>query len=653
MQRKKHKLDISDNLNGILFPPTTQWVTPNSFPNLSEVKLIGCDTETKDPHLIDLGPGFIRKDAKVVGISLATENKGWYFPMRHLGGGNLDPDVVVSYVKDVMKNKAKKVFANAAYDLEALWSEGINVQGEIFDVQIIEALLEEEREEGYDLNQLCKTHLGTVKDETLLKEATSAYNIPLKGGLWKLPAKYVGAYAEYDALSIVHVFKKQLERIVKEDLHTVLNLESRVTPILHQMRITGVPINVEAAEKLKHTLAIEQKKLLDEMVKEHGESINVNSGPDIAAACERKGISYLRTSTGLPSFEGKWLENHEHPFLQLIAIIRQTQKLKKDFVDKLLKQVVKGRLYSQWIQLHSDEGGTKSGRIASKNPNNQQVPASKRRNGKPNPIGAAIRALYCAEPGMRWMKADYSQQEPRILVHFAALCKMDGAEAAAFSYRANPDMDFYNFVVDAAKVNRRRAKDIYLSISYNQGLKAFAESIGAHQADAQLVLNEFNRQLPFIRQISDKCTQLADTRGYVRTLLGRRRHFNYWEPTNVYQLKKDLFAKGLAVSSVMDYIRPRPLALAHKQWPNDRLKRAWTYKGLNSVIQGSAADMMKMGLVLGWEQDKRIPYLTVHDEVDGPVKDDDDAMRWKKTMETCVELCVPIKSDVSIGEHWK
>jgi DNA polymerase-1 len=639
---KKHKIDTSENLNGTLFPPNTTWVMPGYFPDLSGAKLIGFDCETKDPNLMALGPGFIRGDAHVCGIALGTYDRSWYFPMRHLGGGNLDPGIVSAYVKDVMALPCDKVAANAAYDLEALWSEGISVKGKVYDIQVIESLLEEEREEGYDLGTLCKIHLGTKKEETLLKDAASAYNVDPKGGLWKLPSKYVGAYAEYDVTSTIQIFEKQKLLVAKDDLAQIVDLETRVTPVLHQMRIKGCPIDEEAAAKLSITLKQTESKLYDELLNEHKERINPLSALDLAGACDRKSITYPRSTTGLPSFEGKWLEEHPHPMLQLVATIRQTQKLKKDFVDNLIKRLVKGRLHTQWVQLMSEDGGTKSGRLASKNPNNQQIPATKRRNGKPNPIGAAIRALYIPEPGKLWFKNDYSQQEPRILVHFAALCKFDGAEAAAFSYRANPDMDFYNFVVDICNVNRRRAKDIYLSISYNQGLKAFAESIGQSKEQAKSLLHDFNTRLPFIRQISDKCTQLAQTRGYVKTLLGRKRHFNYWEPANAYNLRD----QGVNTT-------PVPLAKAHEKWPGMQLIRAWTHKGLNSVIQGSAADMMKMGLVKGYEEDGRVPHLSVHDEVDGSVEDEADGLKWKRTMETCVELNVPIKGDMSIGKHWK
>lgn len=650
----KAKLDYSNNLNGTLFPPDSRWIIPTSFPNLSDAELIGVDVETKDPYLTTQGPGFIRGDAEIVGVTLATEERGWYFPVRHLGGGNLDPDIVFEYVRDIMRKPIPKVMANVSYDLEALWSEDIEVKGPVYDVQIAQALLTEDREEGFDLGSLGLLHLGESKDEALLTEAASAYNVPVKGGLWKLPSHYVGAYGEWDGVAACRILKKQLPLLEKEDLMRVFDLETRVTPVLHKMRIQGVPFDIERANSLNKRLAIQEVELLDEMVREHNEHINVNSFVELAQACDRLKIPYNRSESGNPSFAGKWLESHEHPFMQLVVSIRQLQKMKNDFVVKLMKQAIRGRLYSQWVQIGTDEGGTKSGRFACKNPNNQQVPAAKRRNGKPNPIGAEIRACYTSVPdGAEWFKNDYKQQEPRILVHFAELCKYAGADAAAMAYRCNPKADFYEFVMQIANVNKRRAKDIYLSICYNQGLPAFAGSINLPEHEAQEVLDTFNSALPFIRQISDRCTELAKNRGFVKTLYGRRRHYRLFELTSKWKIRKEMLAQGKSLSEIDYYLKPRLEKEAKEFWPNKHIVRAYTHTGLNAVIQGSAADMMKAGLVKGWEEDKRVPYLSVHDEVDGPVSGEEDAKKWQRTMETCVDLNVPILGDMSIGKHWK
>ena len=647
--RRKHKIDTSDNLNLALFTPKTTWQLPTQFPNLSNVKDLGVDIESNDPHLTTKGPGFLRGDASVAGVSLATDDAAWYFPFNHLGGGNLPQHTVVEFLKDTLsKTSFPKIFANAPYDLEGLHSLGVKVAGKIYDVQVNEALLDEERDDGYDLNTLCKIHLGTEKDEALLREAASAYNVDPKGGLWKLPSKYVGAYAEYDAFATRKIFYKQLEKLEKEDLLQIFDLETRLIPVLFAMRLKGVPVDIEAAARLSTQLKSQEMDLRHKLFKEYGRHINDQSGPEIAKICDKLNIHYPVTQDGNPSFKGPWLEAHEHPFLKAIVEIRQIAKNKNDYVDKIIEATVKGRLHIQWKQLVSDEGGAKTGRLAAGNPPLQQFPAGKKRNGKPNPVGQAIRAILVAENDADWLKGDYSQQEPRVLVHFAELCKFFGADAAAFAYRSNPKMDFYQHMMDAAHINRRLAKDMYLGLCYGMGKDKMAEKLNKSIDESQAIIKDFNEKLPFISQLAEKCKQLASTRGYIKTLCGRKRHFNYFEPADAYQMRKQARAEGKRVDTT-----PRLLDKAKVMWPNKQLIRAFTHKALNALIQGSAADMMKAGLVKGFEEDGRVPYITVHDEIGGPVSGPDDAAKWQATMQTCVKCNVPINMDIKLGRSWQ
>lgn len=656
MARKKETVDKSDNLNLALFAPKTTWVAPGQFPNLSDIKEIGADIESYDPKLKTKGPGFIRGDASVVGVSLACDDMAWYFPFGHLGGGNLDKSSVVRYLTDVFKAPSDKVFANAPYDLEGLSSLGIKVAGKIYDVQINEALLNEEREDGYDLNTLCRLHLGTFKDESLLREAASAYNIDPKSGLWKLPAKYVGQYAEYDALSTLKIFHKQKTALAKEDLNQIFDLETRLIPVLFAMRMQGVKVDMDAAEQLSKSLDAQELTLRNQLFKEYGK-INDQSGMDLAKVCDRLKIIYPRTDAGNPSFEGEWLEAHDHPFLKSIAEIRQLSKNKTDYVDKILTDSIRGRLHIQWKQLVSDDGGARTGRIAAGNPPLQQFPASKKRNGKPNLIGQAIRGLLISDTG-KWLKGDYSQQEPRVLIHFAALCRLPGADAAAFAYRANPKQDFYSLIMEICKKERRPSKTLYLSVTYGQGLKAFSAEVGVSQDVGKAMRDEFNERLPFIHLLAEKCMRLASTRGYIKTLCGRKRHFNYWEPTDAFQMRERKYQLQRERKLTPDLAReldttPRELEAAQKQWPEKQIARAMCHKALNALCQASSADMMKAGLVKGYEEDKRVPYITVHDEIGGGVTDEDDSNKWIHTMESCVTMCIPVKMDAHIGKSWK
>jgi DNA polymerase I-like protein with 3'-5' exonuclease and polymerase domains len=633
---------LSTELQQALFQPPSEWTPPSEFPNLSGVPRLGIDIESHDPNLKTRGPGFIRGDARMVGVSLATDDAAWYFPFGHLGGGNLDEDNVLKFIKDVVSDPHRwYIGANLPYDLEGLRSRGIEIRGKLGDVQICEPLLDEERDDGYSLEQLSLQHLGQRKDEDLLRTAASAYSVDPKNGLWKLPAKYVGAYAEFDALASLKIWDKQIKLIREQSLEQVLDLELRLLRVIFEMRWQGIPIDLEAASKLSSFLAEEENKLKVRLHKEIGGDVNVWSGQQIAAVCDRREIKYPRTPRGAPSFEAKWLQEFSDPFIQLIAEIREVSKLKDTFVNEwIFGNHVKGRIHPQWKQLAGDEGGTRTGRMAASNPNPQQIPAAKKRNGTPNPIGKRIRELFISDTG-KWCKQDYSQQEPRVLTHFAAKCEMTGAKLAAMAYQQDPKMDFYQFMVEAAGINRRMAKDMYLGRCYGMGKRKLAQKIGKTEPECEAILREFDLKVPFVKELAEKCMQLAQSRGFIKTLCGRKRHFTWYEPADSFQMRKDGHDT-----------RPLKHKDALLKWPNKTLVRAHTHKALNALIQGSAADMMKSGLVLGYEQEKRIPYLTIHDEVGGAIVDEQDAKRWQQIMEHCVELCVPIRSDMKIGKTW-
>lgn len=656
---RKHKYDVSDNLQEALFKPQTSWSAPANFPNLSDEKVLGIDIESHDPELKTMGPGFIRKKADVVGVSLATLDKSWYFPIGHFGGGNLDKDIVSKFLQDTLKSKATKVFANASYDLEGLWALGVKCEGKIHDIIINDALLDEERDLGFSLDDLNFIHLGTRKNEDLLKEAASAYNVDPKSGLWKLPAKYVGPYAEYDAFSTLQIFNKQLKKLHDQDLMQIFDLESRLIPLVHEMRIQGCPVDLEAAHTLSTRLKSREMSLRHDLYKECGKHINDQSATDLVMLCTKYDIHFQRTEAGNPSFEGEWLENHQHPIMQKIAEIRQLAKNRDDYVEKIIAYTTdKGRIHISWKQMLSEDGGTRTGRFAAGNPPLQQFPSSKKKNGKPNEIGKAIRALLVPPTGQKWFKSDYSQQEPRILVHFAALCKLAGAEAAAFTYRSNPDTDFYKLIMEICSIERRPAKTTYLAITYGQGLESFARDLGKPKEVAKKSLEDFNSRLPFISLIAEKCKHLAQSRGYVKTLCGRKRHFNYYEPRDAFEMRKTMYSlRGRneltpKLAAELD-TTPRLIENATKQWPGKQLMRAYTQKALNALIQGSAADMIKAALVKGYEEDKRVPFITVHDEVGGGVINQEDANKWKYTMENCVNMSVPIKADVTVCDSWR
>jgi DNA polymerase I-like protein with 3'-5' exonuclease and polymerase domains len=634
---KRRPPNGKDSLHGLLFSPHSSWEPPREFPNLSSVRRIGLDTESKDPRLTTKGPGFIRGDAEMSGISISTGDRDWYFPIRHLAGGNLPIEGVISFAKDLLaRPELEVVVANAPYDLEALWSDGINVAGRILDIQLAEPLLDEEQADGYSLDAISTRHLGENKSEGLLKEAAAAFGIKEKGDLWKLHSKYVGPYAERDARLPLHIFEKQWKLIQAQGLEEIFNLETKLLPILHKMRVRGVPINLEGARDLIKQLKTKEDFHRNDLRDMLGYHLDIWSGPMIANACRQLNIKYPTTNKGNPSFTGDFLDASSHPILQKISSIRELNRLGKTFVnDWIFGNEINGRIHPQWKQLASDEGGTRTGRMAASNPNPQQVPSR-------SEFAYLIRNLFIPEYGMKWGKFDYSQQEPRVLVHYAYLMKF--AKAAEFRqmYIDNPSMDIYKAIMAAASLSRRDSKDATLGRMYNMGVRKFSYKNNKTIEESTKILSDFDNALPFVKELSESVMNSAQRRGYIKTLSGRKRHFNLWEPSDSYKRKES-----------GEYIIPVKLELAQDMWKGVRLQRAHTHKALNSLIQGSSADMTKSAIVSIYDETSLYPYLQVHDETDYPVDTQETIDRLQYLHEHSVKMEVPIKCEPEIGDHWK
>jgi DNA polymerase-1 len=221
----------------VLFKPTSNWVPPEVLPDLSGAKLIAIDTETCDPGLKDRGPGAVRGEGHVVGISVATDTGvNCYLPIAHGDGGNLDRKRVIDWAKrEFGRASQAKVGANFTYDLEWLRATGIEVKGPLYDIQIAEPVLNEEKL-SYSLNALAKEYLNEQKDERLLLEAAKAFNVDPKGGLHNLHSRYVGPYAEADARQTLQIFKLQEPKLRANNLWNIFSLETDVTNVVLEMR---------------------------------------------------------------------------------------------------------------------------------------------------------------------------------------------------------------------------------------------------------------------------------------------------------------------------------------------------------------------------------------------------------------------------------
>ena len=608
-----------------LFSPETSWSPPDSLPNLSEAKRIAVDLETKDPNLRERGPGWATGDGHITGIAVATDTWSGYLPIGHQGGGNLDKGFILNWLRPLMSSSADKVFHNALYDVGWLKREGIDVKGKIHDTMIAAPLIDEHRR-NYSLNQLGLDYCKEQKDETLLKEAAEAWQIDAKAEMYLLPASYVGEYAEQDAVLTLKLWDKLSAELDNQNLQPIYELESSLLPLLIEMRWKGVRVDILKAEESAKELKIKEKECIDEIKRKWGIVVDIWAAASVAKAFDKAGLTYPRTEkTRAPSFRGAWLEQLDHELPKLVVQARKYNKIHSTFIEGMILDHSKNsRIYGQMHPLRGDNVGTVSGRFSYSTPNLQQVPA------RDPVLGPLVRGLFLPEEDAAWGAFDYSQQEPRLTVHYAHQLKLKGAEEALREY-AEDDADFHQIVADMAGISRKDAKIINLGLSYGMGKDKLLQQLGINELEAEALFNNYHSRVPFIKELTQTCSRRAENIGHIKTLLGRRCRFNMFEP------------RGEMAS-------PLPLEEAVEEYGSN-LRRAYTYRAFNRLIQGSAADMTKKAMLDLWNEGI-VPNIQVHDELDISVSSLQETRRIVELMENCVDLALPIKVDAELGSTW-
>ena len=603
---------------------TSQWVAPTEFPRIE--KRVAIDLETCDPELVKHGPGWPAKRGKVIGIAMATASFKAYYPIAHDGGGNMDEDKVVKYFKSICEDDSiEKVFHNAQYDIGWLSVLGIEVKGRIHDTMVAAALIDENRY-SYTLNSIVHEYLGEFKNEQKLREAAEAFGVNPKSEMYKLPAEFVGEYAEADADLTYKLYEKLSWEIVKDNLTTVYDVECKLIHVIFKMTQRGVRFDSEKCHKLENKFYNKEKKLMQRIKHLTGLDIEIWAAASIAKAFDSMNLPYERTAkTDAPSFTKMFLTDHPHELPRLIMQARELNKLRGTFLQGLMNYTEEGRIHAHVNQIRSDSGGTVSGRFSYNHPNLQQVPSR-------GQFAKDVRKLFIPEMGEYWLKADYSQQEPRLLTHWACLVEQPGAREVQEAYHKK-DLDFHQQTADMAGCERRLAKTIGLGVMYGMGYNKLARELDLEPSEAKTMLNDFRGRVPFMQGMLEAVMNRANSKGVIRTLLGRKCRFDLWEPTQ------------------WGVHKPLPHNQAKVEY-GEAIKRYGTYKALNRLIQGSAADQTKKAMVEVYENLNVVPLIQVHDELDCSVKDEREAKQIKEVMETCVKLEVPSKVDIDLGESW-
>ena len=608
------------------FEAQTEWVKPTEFPDLRQVDEIAIDLETKDPDLIKKGSGSVIGNGEVIGIAVATKYFKGYFPIAHEGGGNMDRSRVLSWLKDILESPSTKVFHNAIYDVCWLRAMGFKINGDIACTMIAAALTDENRFR-YDLNSLSWHYLGYGKNEAALAEAAEEWGIDPKSEMYKLPAMHVGAYAERDAEVTLGLWQEMKKEIISQDLEDIFDLESDLFHCLVDMRFKGVRVDIERAHAMKKELITQEKELLHKIKGETNIDTQIWAARSIANVFDVLRLEYPRTEkTASPSFTKNFLQEHNHPVVKMIAQAREINKAHTTFLDSILRYEHKGRIHAEINQLRNAGGGTVTGRFSYQNPNLQQIPARNK------DLGPKIRSLFIPEDGHRWGVFDYSQQEPRLVVHYASLYKLPSVYDVVDAYSNDSGADFHQTVADMADIPRTQAKTINLGLFYGMGKAKLQAELGVTKEKAADLFNTYHSRVPFVKQLMEKASNRAQDRGQIRTLLGRLCRFHLWEP-NQFGMHKAL---------------PHEEAL-REHGPG--IRRAYTYKALNKLIQGSAADMTKKAM-LELYKEGIIPHIQIHDELDLSIENEEQAKKVIEIMEHAVTLEVPNKVDYESGNNW-
>lgn len=610
---------------------------PAELPDLTEAKKIAIDVETRDPNIKSNGPGWATGDGEVVGYAIAVEDWSGYIPIRHVGGGNLDEKIVNRWLKKVFECPADKIMHNAQYDAGWIRRMGFDLKGKIYDTMMISSLLDENRF-SYSLNALAYHYLNKTKSEKLLTEAAQAFGLDPKSEMYKMPAMFVGPYAQVDAEVTLELYNFLRIKVEQEGLGQIMDLETRLLPCLLDMTWRGVRVDLDKAERLRNELLKREKGVLKSINKLTGMDLEIWAAQSIAKAFDKLDLAYPRTDKGAPSFTKSYLSEHLHELPKLIVEARNLNKTSGTFINTILKHCRSdGRIHSHINQIRSDDGGTVSGRISMNNPNLQQIPA------RDPELGPMIRSLFLPEEGDQWAAIDFSQQEPRILVHYAHVfgenkgTPLRGAKEFVDKYNEDATTDFHTMVAEMANIPRKQAKTINLGMMYGMGVNKLADQLGIAADEAKDIVQQYHERVPFVKGlmvgVMNRLNE-KDSKGELRSLLGRRCRFNLWEP-DTFEMNKALPFED-AVKTYGDTVR---------------LKRAYTYKALNRLIQASAADMTKKAMVDLYEAG-HLPLIQIHDEIAMSVKNKEDAKSVAKIMESAIPLSVPNLCDVEVGPSW-
>ena len=473
--------------------------TPEDL-NLKNINTVALDIETYDPNLKTKGLGAIRGDGFITGVAVATDNEIVYFPLHHSDHIKSDSEKKEFWDqmnKTILQNKnITKVFHNAMYDVCWMRAEtGKMLKGRIVDTMVAASVIDENRFK-YSLDALSKDILKDEKYKYDLQEKTFKWSGGMQkdpmSNMHKLPSHVVKEYAKQDVnltFKLWKIFNEKLDEVLftkpngeQKTCRKIFELETRLFPCLVDMKFKGVRIDVQKLETFGKKLKCRRDNLLN-IIKKHTK-VDVqlwaaNSVKDLLN--NQKITNYEKTpKSGMPKLPKNYLKTHANRFLRMLSKAREADKAVNTFIEGLKGYVHNGRIHADINQIRSDDGGTVTGRFSMSNPNLQQIPAK-------GYYGKKMRELFLPEEGHKWGSFDYSQQEPRIVVHYAIKHGLSETQELADKFNSD-EADFHQIVADMANIPRKQAKSINLGLFYGMGKGKLQAELNLDQAQAKKVV---------------------------------------------------------------------------------------------------------------------------------------------------------------------
>jgi DNA polymerase I-like protein with 3'-5' exonuclease and polymerase domains len=634
----------------------SNWTAPTELPDLRQAGgPIALDTETNDERLrADMGSGWPFKAGFVCGISVAWREGGdiraRYIPIRHPDRDNHDPAQVLQWLRDLIASGIHIITQNGLYDWGWLRAEAdirMPPAERLEELGALATLVDENRKR-YSLDELCKWRGVAGKNEASLAEGAAAIGLSKrdkpKANIWRMPARFVAPYAEQDAASTLALFESLNPVLDREGTRNAYRLEVDLLPMVLEMRRRGVRVDTARAEQARDQLLQKRDAVFAEISDKLGANIGmaeIGRSKWLAATFDQHGIKYPRTEKGNPSFtagNSGWMPRHPHWLPPLIVKADRLNNAAVNFLQGyILDHVINGRIHAEIHPHRSDEGGTRSLRFSYSDPPLQLMPAHDEE------LTALIRGVFLPETGEVWAKPDISQQEFRFIVHYAACHKLRGAQQAVDRYCADPDTDFHAFVAELTGIERKSAKAANFAKAFGAGVRKFAAMINQREGDARAIYEKYDRALPFVYQLAKVCQRIAQRQGYLELYDGARRHWDDWVACADWTKGAGPCPREEAERRINDP--------AHPWYRKGPLRRVDAHKGMNALIQGSAARHTKLWMRAVWREGIT-PLLQMHDALECSVLSPEQAERVAELGCEVVDLAVPIRVDLKYGRNW-